>query len=142
MPKKPTFKLPPLNLGDETLGQRIARLRKANGYTQTDLAQELSQGESAQKEISNIRVLISDYERNKIRPNYEMIVRLALVLGVTADELLGIKQAEVSHLLNGHFSRFSTDKLLDFLKKMEQKVTIQISPHKQGEPYQQVRFGM
>ncbi len=92
MPKKPTFKLPPLNLGDETLGQRIARLRKANGYTQTDLAQELSQGESAQKEISNIRVLISDYERNKIRPNYEMIVRLALVLGVTADELLGIKQ--------------------------------------------------
>ena len=92
MPKKPTFKLPPLNLGDETLGQRIARLRKANGYTQIDLAQELSQGESAQKEISNIRVLISDYERNKIRPNYEMIVRLALVLGVTADELLGIKQ--------------------------------------------------
>ena len=92
MPKKPTFKLLPLNLGDETLGQRIARLRKANGYTQTDLAQELSQGESAQKEISNIRVLISDYERNKIRPNYEMIVRLALVLGVTADELLGIKQ--------------------------------------------------
>ena len=92
MPKKPTFKLPPLNLGDETLGQRIARLRKAKGYTQTDLAQELAQGESAQKQISNIRVLISDYERNKIRPHYEMIVRLALVLGVTADELLGIKQ--------------------------------------------------
>ncbi len=57
-------------------------------------------------------------------------------------ELLGIKQTEVSHLLNGHFSRFSTDKLLDFLKKMEQKVTIQISPHKQGEPYQHVSFGM
>ncbi len=56
------------------------------------MAQGLSQGESAQKEISNIRVLISDNERNKIRPNYEMIVRLALVLGVTADELLGIKQ--------------------------------------------------
>ena len=92
MPKKPTFKLPPLSLGDETLGQRIARLRKANGYTQTDLAQELAQGQSSQKEISNIRVLISDYERNKIRPNYEMIARLALVLGVTADELLGIKK--------------------------------------------------
>ena len=37
-------------------------------------------------------MLISDYERNKIRPNYEMIVRLALVLGVSEDELLGIKQ--------------------------------------------------
>ncbi len=55
--------------------------------------------------------------------------------------VLGIKQAEVSHLLNGHFSRFTTDKLLEFLKRMDQKVTIQISPHKQGEPFHQVAFG-
>ena len=55
-------------------------------------------------------------------------------------ELLEIKQAEVSHLLNGHFSRFTVDKLLDFLKRMNQKVTIQISPHRQGEPYQHVAF--
>ena len=56
-------------------------------------------------------------------------------------ERLGIKQAEVSHLMNGHFSRFSTDKLLDFLKRLEHKVTIEISPHQQGEPYHQVAFG-
>lgn len=56
-------------------------------------------------------------------------------------DLLGIKQAEVSHLMNGHFSRFSTDKLLEFLKRLEHKVTIQISPHQQGEPYHQVAFG-
>lgn len=55
--------------------------------------------------------------------------------------LLGVKQAEISHLLNGHFSRFTTDKLLDFLKRMNQKVTIQISPHKNGEPYQNVFCG-
>ena len=54
--------------------------------------------------------------------------------------LLGIKQAEVSHLLNGHFSRFTVDKLLEFLKYLNQKVTIQISPHKKGEPYQHVAF--
>ncbi len=54
--------------------------------------------------------------------------------------LLNVKQAEVSHLLNGHFSRFTTDKLLDFLKRLDQKVSIQISPHKQGEPFQQVAF--
>jgi predicted XRE-type DNA-binding protein len=29
--------------------------------------------------------------------------------------LLGIKQPEVSHLMNGHFNRFTTDKLLSFL---------------------------
>ena len=55
--------------------------------------------------------------------------------------LLEIKQSEVSHLLNGHFSRFTTDKLLDFLKRMNQKVTIEISPHRQGEPFHQVAFG-
>jgi|LGVF01.1.fsa_nt_gb transcriptional regulator with XRE-family HTH domain len=94
MPQKPTFKLPPLNLGNEPIGQRIARLRKVKGYTQTDLAKELSQGEASEREIHNVRVLISDYERNKIRPNYEMVIRLALAFGVTADELLGIKPSK------------------------------------------------
>jgi predicted XRE-type DNA-binding protein len=56
--------------------------------------------------------------------------------------LLGIKQPEVSHLMNGHFSRFTTDKLLDFLKRLGRKVTIRISPHKPGEPYQEVGFGL
>lgn len=94
MPQKQTFKLPPLNLGSESLGRRVARIRKAKGYTQTDLAKELAQGEPSERELHNIRVLISDYERDKIRPNYDMIIRLALALGVTADELLGIKQSK------------------------------------------------
>jgi predicted XRE-type DNA-binding protein len=55
--------------------------------------------------------------------------------------LLGIKQPEVSHLMNGHFNRFTTDKLLDFLKRLDRKVTIRISPHNPGEPYQEVGFG-
>ena len=55
--------------------------------------------------------------------------------------LLGVKQPEVSHLMNGHFSRFTTDKLLEFLKRLDRKVTIRISPHKPGEPYQEVGFG-
>jgi predicted XRE-type DNA-binding protein len=53
-------------------------------------------------------------------------------------KLLGIAQPDVSHLMNGHYSRFTTDKLLDFLKRLDRKVTIQISPHKRGEPYQEV----
>lgn len=56
-------------------------------------------------------------------------------------DLLGVKQSEVSHLLNGHFSRFTIDKLFDFLNKLDQKVTISISPHKNGEPYHQVAYG-
>ena len=54
--------------------------------------------------------------------------------------LLSIAQPDVSHLMNGHYSRFTADKLLDFLRRLDQKVTIQISPHRPGEPYQEVNF--
>lgn len=57
-----------------------------------------------------------------------------------AAKLLHIKQPDVSHLMNGHFSRFTTDKLLDFLKRLNQKVTIEISPHQEGEAFQAVAF--
>ena len=53
-------------------------------------------------------------------------------------KLLDIAQPEVSHLMNGHYSRFTTDKLLGFLKRLDRKVTIQIIPHRRGEPYQEV----
>ena len=56
-------------------------------------------------------------------------------------EMLNLKPAEVSHLFNGHFSSFSTDKLLSLLAAMEQKVTIKISPRKKGESFQEVAFG-
>src|SRR5580698_8005928 len=55
-------------------------------------------------------------------------------------DVLGIAQPDVSHLMNGHFSRFTTDKLLDFLKRLNRKVTIEVSRHHKGEPYQQVTF--
>ena len=54
--------------------------------------------------------------------------------------VLGIAQSDVSHLMNGHFSRFTTDKLLDFLKRLDQKVTIQISHRHKDEPYQEITF--
>jgi predicted XRE-type DNA-binding protein len=55
--------------------------------------------------------------------------------------LLGIKQPEVSHLMNGHFSRFTAEKLLDFLRRLDRKVTIRISRHRPGEPYQEIGIG-
>jgi predicted XRE-type DNA-binding protein len=54
--------------------------------------------------------------------------------------ILGIAQSDVSHLMNGHFSRFTTDKLLDFLKRLDRKVTIEVSRRHKGEPYQEVTF--
>jgi len=54
--------------------------------------------------------------------------------------VLGIAQSDVSHLMNGHYSRFTTDKLLDFLKRLDWKVTIRIAQYKAGEPYQEISF--
>jgi hypothetical protein len=48
----------------------------------------------------------------------------------------------MSHLVNGHFRHFSANNLWDFLNRFDQKVTIQIGPHKTGEPYEGIGFGM
>lgn len=82
MPRKPTRQLVPLDYGDETLGQRLARLRKERGYTQVDLS----------KKIGIIQTLISDYELDKLRLSAEMAVRFAMVLDVTVDDLLRPQQ--------------------------------------------------
>lgn len=81
MPRVSKLQLPPLNLGDESIGQRIAKFRKLKGYTQIELA----------KKIGINQALVSDYERDKIRPHPEMIVRFAIALEVSADQLLGLE---------------------------------------------------
>jgi predicted XRE-type DNA-binding protein len=48
-------------------------------------------------------------------------------------DLLGIKQPEVSHLMNGEFSRFSEGKLLNFLKRLNREVIIQINDVSEGQ---------
>jgi transcriptional regulator with XRE-family HTH domain len=84
MPRRPTRKLPPLDYGNETIGQRLARIRKERGYTQVELA----------KKIGIIQTLVSDYETDRLRLSAEMAVRFALALGISTDELLHPKAAK------------------------------------------------
>jgi len=44
-------------------------------------------------QVGAIQVVVSDYERGKLRPHPDMIVRLAKALRVSADELLGVQPA-------------------------------------------------
>jgi len=64
-----------------TLGERLMNIRKSKGMTQVELA----------KKIGTIQSLISDYERERLRPNPEMLARLAIALDVTTDEIIGLK---------------------------------------------------
>ena len=65
---------------EETVGQRLARLRKERGFTQVELADK----------TGLIQVLVSDYERGKLRLNADTLIRFARALEVSADEILGL----------------------------------------------------
>jgi transcriptional regulator with XRE-family HTH domain len=86
MPKKSKYKLKTQNISKEELGLQIARLRKQKGYTQVELA----------KKMGITQVLISAYERGRIKPGYEIISSFAQALEVTTDELLGLKDPKTA----------------------------------------------
>lgn len=74
--------MPKQNIDDLTdFGRRLVMLRKVAGYTQVELAKEL--------EVS--QRMVSYYEGHSEYPPASLLPRLAEVLGVSADELLGIK---------------------------------------------------
>lgn len=83
MPQKPRFKLPTLN-HLESMGERLARLRKARGLTQIEFAARIGITQS----------LLSAYECNRLKLSAEMAIHFAQALKVSADELLGLKTAK------------------------------------------------
>lgn len=78
MPKKSRLKLMPVNFDKDSLGERLAQIRKERGLTQKEVA----------KRTGLIQALVSDYERGRLRLAADMIVRFAVALGITTDELL------------------------------------------------------
>lgn len=68
----------------QTLGKRIAMLRKEKGLTQEQLAEKV--GVSAQA--------VSKWENDISCPDITLLPLLADILGVTVDELLGVKPIE------------------------------------------------
>lgn len=69
----------------ETIGARVAQIRKERGLTQAELAEK----------IGIIQALISDYERGKLRLYDDIIIRLATALNVSTDTLLGVSEQDI-----------------------------------------------
>lgn len=65
--------------GLETIAQRLVRLRKEAGITQAQMAEKLGLSQP----------VVSDYERGASRLHGELILKVAEILNVSADELLG-----------------------------------------------------
>ena len=66
----------------ETFGERLARLRKAAGYTQTELGDLLGVSQR----------VVTYYERESERPPSHLLPRLADALKITVDELVRHQQ--------------------------------------------------
>lgn len=84
----------------ETIGERLARMRRERGLTQADVAERLG----------IVQPVVSDYERGELRLHGQLIIELTRILGVTADELLGL----------GGSKRNGSVKNRRWLKRMQQ----------------------
>ena len=67
--------------GMETIAERVARMRREKGITQVEMADLLGVSQS----------VVSDYERGALRLHGELIAKIAEILGVSADEILGLE---------------------------------------------------
>lgn len=67
---------------DVAIGKRLAQIRKERGFTQTELADK----------VGVLQTIISDYERARLRLHPTMLMKLAKVLQVSTDEILGLEQ--------------------------------------------------
>lgn len=75
---------PRLDKGQEKLGDRLRRIRKEKGFTQERLADL----------VGTTNIMISDYERGRLRINAELAVAIAQAMEVTTDELLGCENED------------------------------------------------
>ncbi len=83
----------------QTLGQKIAELRRAKNLTQLELAEQLNITDKA----------VSKWERDISCPDINTFPKLAEILGVSVDELL--QSSTVSNKENGE-NKFTVDLVL------------------------------
>ena len=87
----------------QSIGSRVRHHRKLNGLSQEELAEQLETN----------RVYISNIERGEAAPSLEMLLRIANVLNVSADDLLA------GNLLSANVAR--TEEEIDILSDCSQE---------------------
>lgn len=102
-------------LTEESIGQRISRLRKERGMTQQELAEKLGLTQT----------VVSDYENNVLKFNGPLLIKLARIFHISADQLLGLKRIKENG--NGQILRpgvFKRLKQIEKLKKRDQQALL------------------
>lgn len=78
------FAVPASTPNKQTIGERLAQLRKDRGITQKEMAKKLAVTQS----------MVSDYENGVFRLHGDLIIKIAKILEVSADELLGLNKTQ------------------------------------------------
>lgn len=68
----------------DNFGERLRHVRKARGYTQTELGEAIGVSQR----------VITYYEREAERPPAHLLAKIGVTLGVAIDELLGLKDVK------------------------------------------------
>ena len=95
-------------------GTRLAQIRKAKGYSQRDLA----------KKTGFSQRMIAYYEKRVKRVPATVLPTLAKTLGVSVDELLGLKQTD--NFFPKNLRLWKKLRVIDKLPQKDQKALIQI----------------
>jgi len=115
MPSVPKKKPAPLPFSPLPVGKKISTLRKAKGLTQQELGDLIG---ISQKQVT-------DYERGRTRLTDEMLVRFAVVLGTSSDNLLGLKDIDIpDESISLRFSR--RIKEIEQLPEQKKKLVLQL----------------
>jgi len=85
-------------------GARLAELRKQSGLSQTQFA----------KKVGISREMVGYYERRTDNPESAFVVKAAIILGVSTDDLLGVPPAKAKKV--GRKSKF--DRYVEEIKKL------------------------
>jgi len=85
MPYPRKAPLPPLDSNLDGIASRIVKFRKLRGMTQKELAER----------IGITREALASHELGRVHLSDDLIIRFALALRVSSDELLGLKGNEL-----------------------------------------------
>ena len=92
--------------------KNLKRFRKQKGYSQQKLAKALDYGYTA----------IANYESGRNEPSLDSLIKIAEVLDVTIDDLLGMKRKTGEKQLLSAFKRLDQEKqqiVLHFIETLQ-----------------------
>lgn len=111
-----------MEINNVTIGNRIKELRTSKNLTQEDIA----------KMVKVSKATISNYEKGKVSPPIELLIKLAERYDVSIDWLCGLSNEEIPRLMSygdAFFRLVEIDKVIGFsVEDVTFSLTLEVQP--------------